>query len=63
MQHAAADEEYRDCRSYPNHPQRLERGLSAGFGSIGGWCDKGGYKIKFLAPVGVKIGKACMCLV
>ena len=40
MQHAAADEEYRDCLAHPHHPQRLERGLSAGFGSVGGRGDE-----------------------
>lgn len=42
MQHAAADEEYRYYLSYPHHPQRLERRLSAGFGHVGERDDWGG---------------------
>jgi hypothetical protein len=40
MQHAGADEEYRYYLSYPHHPQCLERGLSAGFGDVGGRGDE-----------------------
>ena len=42
MQYAATDEEHRYYLSYPHHPQRLERGLSAGLRSVGERCDERG---------------------
>ena len=50
MQHAGANEEHRDSLACPHHPQRLERGVSAEFGKVGGRGHRGEMLVAMFFP-------------